>query len=539
MPESLHRPAPFTPGDGSLSAARRAREIGQVIGASEPIDVLVIGGGATGAGVALDAASRGLRTVLIEAQDLAFGTSRWSSKLAHGGLRYLATGDVRVAHESAVERGHLLRHIAPHLVRGTPMMLPLMPGVSTKKARLMGAGFVAGDVLRRVVRTPASELPHPRRVDAAGALALAPSLPAQGLKGGYVMYDGQLTDDARLVVGIARTAALHGAAVLTRVRATAVGPEGVSVTDMLTGETGTIKARAVVNATGVWGAGLAPELELRPSRGTHVVLDGAALPGLRANLTLPYPGERNRYLLVLPQPDGHVYLGLTDEAVETIEDVPTPLQWEIDEMVAALGTLLGAAVDPDHVLGAYAGLRPLLAGTGGGAGQATGDTSGAAGPPTSTADLSRNHAIVRGDGGLVSVVGGKLTTYRRMAQDAVDAAIEHAAIKGAGPCRTTTLPLVGAAPRPHLQALPFPALRIARFGTEAAVVAGYEREDPSLAEEIAPGAGVSRAELRFAVEHEGALDTGDLLDRRFRTGLVAPLRAAAVPAAEAAIAAQP
>ncbi len=540
MPSHL---APTRPafGDASLTAARRARELEQVVGAgaTEPIDVLVIGGGATGAGTALDAASRGLHTVLIEAQDLAFGTSRWSSKLAHGGLRYLATGDIAVAHESATERGHLLRHIAPHLVHGTPMLLPFLPGVSMKKARLMGLGFVGGDLLRRAVRTPSSELPRPRHLDAAGVLALAPSLPAQGLDGGYVMYDGQLTDDARLVVGIARTAAFHGAAVLTRVRATAVGPDGVAITDTLTGETGVIKARSVINATGVWGAALAPELELRPSRGTHVVLDGAALPGLGASLTLPYPGERNRYLLVLPQLDGRIYLGLTDEAVEEIEDVPTPLQWEIDEMVAALGTLLGKAVDPAHVLGAYAGLRPLLAAPRKHGRAASGPdpstSPGDAVAPTATADLSRNHTIVRGDHGLVSVVGGKLTTYRRMAQDAVDAAIDHSGLTPSGPCRTATLPLVGAAPRAQLAALPFPRLRVARFGTEAAVVAAIERADPDLADEITPGAGISHAELRFAVQHEGALDAGDLLDRRFRIGLVANQRAAALPAAEAAI----
>ncbi|MDO9355611.1 MAG: glycerol-3-phosphate dehydrogenase/oxidase [Solirubrobacteraceae bacterium] len=522
-----------------LTAGRRARELGAALNAARPFDVVVIGGGATGTGVALDAASRGLSTVLVEAHDLAFGTSRWSSKLAHGGLRYLATGDVGVAHESAIERGTLLR-IAPHLVRGTPMMLPLLPGVAAKKARLMGLGFVAGDLLRRAAGTPGSELPSPRRLRPAATAALAPSLPTAGLRGAYLMHDGQLTDDARLVVAIARTAAGHGASVLTRVRATAVTAAGVEVRDELTGATGTIAARAVVNATGVWGASVAPELELRPSRGTHVVLDGAALPGLRASLTLPYPGERNRYLLVLPQPDGRIYLGLTDEAVETIEDVPTPQPWEIEEMVAALGTVLGATVDPSHVLGAFAGLRPLLAGT---AGKPSGDdSSGARGDagsePTATADLSRDHAIVRGEHGLVSVVGGKLTTYRRMAQDAVDAAVDHAALSPASGCRTATLPLIGAAPRAHLAALPFPPLRVARFGTEAAVVAAMERTQPDLAEEIAPGVGVTHAELRFAVEREGALDAADLLDRRFRIGLVPAQREAALPAAEAAIGAR-
>lgn len=520
------RSAPPRPsGSASLTRARRATELDRAT-AGTRFDVVVIGGGITGAGAALDAASRGLRTALIESHDLAFGTSRWSSKLAHGGLRYLATGDVGVAYESAVERGHLLTHIAPHLVRGTPMMLPLIPAVGGKRAGLMGAGFVAGDLLRRAARTPGRELPPPRRVGPKAAHRLAPSLPEHGLRGALVIHDGQLTDDARLVVGVARTAAAHGATVLTKVRATAIDAAGVSVVDELTGETATITARAIVNATGVWADRLAPELELRPSRGTHVVLDGAALPGLRANLTLPYPGERNRYLLVLPQLDGHIFLGLTDEAVEVVEDVPRPEDWEIDEMVNALGDVLGAPVDPEHVLGAYAGLRPLLAGT---SGKADGE-------PEATSDLSREHTVVRGEHGAVHVVGGKLTTYRRMAEDAIDAAVDHAGLD-AGPSQTRRLPLVGAAPRSQLQAMPDAPLLVARFGTEAAQISAAIRADASLGEPVAPGVPVTHAELRFAAAHEGVLETDDLLDRRFRIGFVPADRAVALSAAEAALAA--
>ena len=519
------RSAPPRPnGSASLTRERRAAELDRAT-AGTRFDVVVIGGGITGAGAALDAASRGLRTALIESHDLAFGTSRWSSKLAHGGLRYLATGDVGVAYESAVERGHLLTHIAPHLVRGTPMMLPLIPSVGGKRAGLMGAGFVAGDLLRRAARTPGRELPAPRRVGPKAARRLAPSLPASGLRGGLVIHDGQLTDDARLVVAVARTAAAHGATVLTKLRATAIDDAGVAVVDELTGETATLQARAIVNATGVWADRLAPELELRPSRGTHVVLDGAALPGLRANLTLPYPGERNRYLLVLPQLDGRIFLGLTDEAVEVVDDVPRPEEWEIDEMVNALGEVLGAPVDPDHVLGAYAGLRPLLAGTSG----------KAEGEPEATSDLSREHTVVRGEHRAVHVVGGKLTTYRRMAEDAIDAAIDHAGLD-AGRSQTRRLPLVGAAPRTQLDAMPDAPLLVARFGTEATQISAAIRADPSLGEPVAPGVPVTHAELRFSAEHEGVLETDDLLDRRFRIGFVPADRAMALDAAEAALA---
>ena len=511
-------PRPFT-ASSSLTARRRAEELASAVSGEPVIDLLVIGGGITGAGIALDSATRGMRTALIEAEDLAFGTSRWSSKLIHGGLRYLASGDISVAYECAVERGRLLRFIAPHLVRSTPMMLPLLPGVTSKKAFQMGVGIVAGDILRRIAGTSSRDLPPPRRLNRKAVLEFAPGLPAADVRGGLVFHDGQVTDDARLVVAVARTAAAYGASVLTRVRATSIGPDGVSIVDELTGNAGVIAARAVVNATGVWATNLAPEVSLRPSRGTHVVLDRAVLPGLRTNLTLPFPGEHNRYLLLLPQLDGHLYLGLTDDAAEAVEDAPVPRQHEIDELVGALGSLLGHRVTPEHVIGAYTGLRPLLAGN----------------DDSATSDLSRSHAVVRGRHRTVSVVGGKLTTYRRMAQDGVDAAIEHAGLD-AGPCLTARLPLVGAAPHRQLATLGQPALRIGRYGLEARLITQMETDNPALAEPIAPGVEVTHAELRFSVLHEGALTADDLLDRRFRVGLVAADRQAALPAAEAAIA---
>ena len=509
---------PLPTASSSLNTRRRADELARAVSGQPLIDLLVIGGGITGVGIALDGATRGLRTVLIEANDLAFGTSRWSSKLIHGGLRYLASGDIAVAYECAVERGRLLRFIAPHLVRSTPMMLPLLPGITRKKAVQMGAGLVAGDILRRVAHTTNRDLPPPRRLSSAAVLELAPGLSTQDVRGGLIFHDGQVTDDARLVVAVARTAAAHGASILTRVRATSIGADGVSIVDERTGTASVIAARAVINATGVWATELSPDVALRPSRGTHVVLDRAVLPGLRTNLTLPFPGEHNRFLLLLPQLDGHVYLGLTDDAAKAIQDVPVPAQREIDELLSALGILLGHQVAAEHVIGAYTGLRPLLAGS----------------ADSATSDLSRSHAVVRGEHRTISVVGGKLTTYRRMAQDGVDAAIEHAGLD-AGPCRTATLPLVGAASRRRLSLLGEPALRVGRYGLEATMVSEMERDDPSLAEPIAPGVPVTHAELRFSVQHEGALTASDLLDRRFRVGLVAADRAAALPAAEAAI----
>lgn len=198
-------------GDPALNAARRERDLAELSG-DEDVDLVVIGGGFTGVGVALDAAARGLSVVLIERKDLASGTSSWSSKLAHGGLRYLAKLDVPIAWESAVERGHLMGQIAPHLIRPVQMLLPLHAGVSHVDATMLGAGFAAGDVLRMLARTPKSLLPHPSRVSAADVQQLAPGTAMAGLRGGLLSWDGQLVDDARLVVAIARTAAAHGPA---------------------------------------------------------------------------------------------------------------------------------------------------------------------------------------------------------------------------------------------------------------------------------------------------------------------------------------
>ena len=242
-------------------------------GLPEATDLLVVGLGVTGAGVALDAASRGLDVVAVEAHDLAFGTSRWSSKLVHGGLRYLAKGQLGVAHESAVERGILMDVTAPHLTHPMPMLLPLMSSVGHAQAGLARVGFAAGDLLRRSAGTRVGTLPHPRRITRTEVLAMAPGLRAAGLRGGLLSWDGQLEDDARLVTCIARTAVAHGARAHTRVRVLEATGTTATLRDEHTGETRTITARAVVNATGVWAGDLV-DVHLRPSRGTHLVLRG-------------------------------------------------------------------------------------------------------------------------------------------------------------------------------------------------------------------------------------------------------------------------
>jgi glycerol-3-phosphate dehydrogenase len=489
------------------------------------VDLVVIGLGITGTGVALDAVTRGLTVLAVDAHDLAFGTSRWSSKMVHGGLRYLAQGQFGVAHESAVERGIIMERTAPHLTHALAMVLPLGAATTRLQATITGGGLLAGDVLRRTARTSAEILPRPRRLSATETLQLAPPLRAGGLRGGWLSWDGQLEDDARLVTNVARTAAAYGAHVRTRARVLSATGTGVELRDELTGATHTVTARAVVNAAGVWAGSLVPEVTLRPSRGTHLVLRQDSLPGLQVAVFAPVPAETNRFVMVLPQPDGTLYVGLTDEPVEgEIPDVPEPSEPEIGFLLDVVSACFAHQLHRDDVIGAYAGLRPLLS---------SGEGSGA------TSDLSRRHAVLTSETGVVTVVGGKLTTYRRMAQDAVDAALTHAGLD-AGACRTHDLPLLGAAPRDRLALLEEPARLVRRYGTDAALVLDNARAVSGLSDEellapIAEHVPATLAELIFGVTHEGAADVDDLLDRRTRIGLVPADRALAVPAAERAL----
>lgn len=498
----------------SLNAARRAADLAALADGDE-VDLLVVGGGVTGAGVALDAASRGLSVALLEADDLAFGTSRWSSKLVHGGLRYLATGEVGLAHECAVERGILMTRTAPHLVHALPLLVPRFggrghPAMGGRTAAIVRAGLLAGDLLRRSAGTGGDVLPRPRAVSAAETMALVPGLRRPGLRGGLLHFDGQLTDDVALVVALARTAAGHGARVITRARVRRLSGRGAQATDVLSGREFSVRARAVVNATGVWAATLATDIALRPSRGSHLVLDAAATGLGGTALTVPVPDQPNRYLLLLPARDGRAYLGLTDEPlVGPLPQVPTVPEHDVRFLLSTASTVLDRQLSDDDVLGSFAGLRPLLAGSAG-----------------RSADLSRRHTVHTAADGLVTVVGGKLTSYRRMAAHAVDAALAAAAIP-VGPSRTRDVALVGAA-QPHaLQRLDAAHRLVARYGTEAPLVAAMGELDPALGEPVAPGQPVTAAEVLWAVRHEGALDADDVLDRRTRIGLVPAQRTAA------------
>ena len=503
-------------GSTALNESRRAADLA-ALADGQQVDVIVIGGGITGTGIALDAATRGLRVALVEKHDLAFGTSRWSSKLVHGGLRYLATGNVGIARRSAIERGILMTRNAPHLVKAMPQLVPLLPEMNTASRALVRFGFAAGDGLRRLAGTPSSTLPRSRRIDTARAIKMAPTVRRDGLSGGLLAYDGQLIDDARLVTAVARTAAQHGARILTRVAASNATGTSVTLTDQRSGESFDVSARVVINATGVWAADVDTSIRLRPSRGTHLVFDAKVFGNPVAALTVPIPGEINRFVFAMPEQLGRVYLGLTDEdAPGPIPDEPQPTSEEVSFLLDTVNTALDVALGPADVVGAYAGLRPLI------------DTGAGR-----TADVSREHAVVESSSGVISVIGGKLTEYRYMAEDVLDRAVTLRRLT-ATPCRTRNLPLVGAPSNPVAtlrSPADLPGSLVARYGAEAPnVIAAAGCERPT--DLVADGIDVTRAEFEYAVTHEGAMTVDDILDRRTRIGLVESDRARAMTAAE-------
>ena len=502
-----------------LSADRRAREVAGLRAGCE-LDVLVVGGGITGAGIALDAASRGLRVALVERHDLAFGTSRWSSKLAHGGLRYLARGEVDVAWESAVERDRLMRVIAPHLIRPLAQVIPRPRGES---ALLTRVGAAAGEALKRTAGRGSAVLPRARRLSTREVVDLVPCVDADTIDGGTLLWEGQLEDDARLVTCVARTAAAFGARILTRVDCISASDGQVVLRDTVSDEQFTVHPRTTIIATGAWVGDLDPQISVRPSRGTHLVVRAEVLGYPTGALTLAVPDDHSRYVFALPQPDGLAFIGITDEPdTLPIADEPEPTQAELEWIRERISRVLARPIESADVVGAFTGVRPLVQGEVGAA-QGVG--------PAHTADVSRRHLVRRVDARTVSITGGKLTTYRRMAEDAVDLITDR-------PCRTANLPLIGARPRRGASPPPsgVPARLVRRYGAEAERVWAYADVDRSLAEALAPGVPVLGVELVHGLRAEGALSLADLLERRTRVSLVPADLAAALPAAERIIA---
>ena len=501
-------------------AAHRAAALDRL--RREPYDVIVIGGGITGAGVALDAASRGLRTALVERLDIAAGTSRWSSKLVHGGLRYLAKGDIGVAWESASERGALMTTIAPHLCRPSAFVVPLDAVTSDVMGGLTGAGTLLGDALRIASRTPRRLLPPPTRLSAQGALLHVPCLNPEHLRGAVLYWDGQIEDDARLVLNIVATARAFGADIVTRCAASDVQADSLTLTDTLTGHRFTAHGQ-VVNAAGVWAAEHEARLNMTPSRGSHLVVRSETLGMPRAVFTAPVPGHFGRYVFGMPQPDGLTYIGLTDEAAPGADGVAPPVPPEDEAfLLETVNQVLRVPLTPADIVGRFAGLRPLASLRGGAEGR-------------QTADISRKHLLLADAGHPITIAGGKLTTYRRMAQDAVDAVC--ARLGRPEPSRTRQIPLVGAAPAEVLRGVAAPARLVRRYGTLAPQVWALTREWPWLAEAVAPGCPTIGAEFAYGVLAEGALTAEDLLERRTRVSMVeadvAPARAVAERVLEA------
>jgi glycerol-3-phosphate dehydrogenase len=408
---------------------------------------------------------------------------------------------------------------APHLVHPLPMVIPLTDEITGPQAWLARRGVGAGDLLRLVARTRRETLPRPRRISATETRTLAP-VTRHDVRGGILSWDGQLEDDARLVLDIARTAASLGARIHTRTRVVELTGTGALLRDELTGEERRIEARAVINATGVWADQLVPGISLKPSRGTHVVVRKESLPGVRCAVMAPVPGASNRFVFALPQPDNTFYIGLTDEEVAgRVPDVPEPPEEDIEFLLSVISRALERPLTRADVVGAYAGLRPLL------------DSNG------STADLSRRHAVLVSPTGVVTIVGGKLTTYRRMAEDAVDKALSVQHLD-AGPCRTRRLPLLGAGTRDELARIQAPDRLVRRFGTEATLVLANALDQGLTQDEaltpVSATIPATLAEFVFGITHEGASDIDDLLDRRTRIGLVPADRVVAEPLARKA-----
>ncbi|MGW6724566.1 glycerol-3-phosphate dehydrogenase/oxidase [Nocardia sp. NPDC055029] len=498
----------------SLDPTYRAKAIA-ALGDSE-IDVLVIGGGVTGAGAALDAASRGLSVTLVEARDFAAGTSSRSSKLIHGGLRYLEQMDFALVREALKERGLLLNTLAPHLVHPVPFLFPLQHRVWERA--YIGAGIALYDTLGG-----ARTVPMHKHLTRTGALELAPALRSDAMTGAIRYYDAQV-DDARHTMMIARTAADHGATVLTRTKVTGLVRDGEQVVgahvlDLETGAAHTIRARSVISATGVWTddmikmTGVDFPFHVQMSKGVHILVPRDRLD-LHTGLIMR---TEKSVLFVIPWAE-HWIIGTTDTAWSLDKNHPTATAADVQYILDHVNAVLREPLTRADIVGTYAGLRPLM----------TGATK-------ETAKLSREHAVAEPAPGLYVIAGGKYTTYRVMAADVVDAVT--ARLGGDIPASATAqLPIVGAegyremlAEAAELAAtvgLPVDVVEhlLGRYGALATDIFALVGADPALRQPIPGAPDYLAAEAVYAVTHEGALHLDDLLTRRTRISIEVPDR---------------
>ena len=513
--------------DDRLGTASRARSIAYL--RDHDVDVVVIGGGVVGSGAALDAAARGLSVALIEQQDLAAGTSSRSSRLAHGGLRYLEQREFSLVHEALTERGLLLDRLAPHLVRPIPFLFP----VGRRWERpYVASGVRLYDALSRI-GSYGGTMPRPKSLNVDEAKELAPDLDAGEIAGAVRFHDAQI-DDARHTVAVARTAASYGAHILTRTRvedllrdgdrrwaggaAPSDDPQrvtGVRVEDELTGERFDIHARVVIAAAGIWTDDIlhmvdaeAPE-RVQQSKGVHLVVRGDAIRSTTAIIART-PAS---VLFLLPW-GGDWIVGTTDTAREPDESLADPEATE-DEVSYLLGQAnrwLARPLRREDVIGTYAGYRPLVA-----------EESAEA-----TTQVSREHMVFHPVPGLIAIAGGKYTTYRVMAADAVNAAVEDLEDDSIPASSTADIPLVGALGFSDLWAdraslaerwdMPVETVErlLRRHGSRVSEIFDAITDDPTLRAPLPPEGRHLAAEAVVAVTHQGALDLEDVLVRRLR-----------------------
>jgi glycerol-3-phosphate dehydrogenase len=488
--------------------------------ANEQFDVLVVGGGIVGAGALLDATSRGLKAALVEQNDIASGTSGRSSRLIHGGLRYLEQLHFGLVAEALAERSRLLR-LAPHLVSLEPFLFPVY-GIPIVHQAFYGAGIFLYDLLGSY-----KDGGFARHLRPSSVIDYAPQLKRKGLTGGIVYHDG-VEDDARVALAVLRTAVGMGAVAATRVRAERPFDEGgrlagASVHDTASGASFEVRADRVVDATGVWAA--RPEERFAavdnaeafvPSRGSHIVIKRERLDA-KGGVTLRIPG---RVVFIIPWP-GHWIIGTTDHADgRPPERISAPNE-DVDELLDTVNATMDVNLSREDIVGTYAGMRPLV-----------GDPAG------STVKASREHRVTADASGLVRISGGKYTTYRVMARDVVDASLGRAEARRR-PSQTAELPLVGAAPRADLDRLGVDlalhegldglvARRLVdRHGTEAREVLALGRE-LDLLRPLGPGIEQLEAEVAWAARRELATTVDDVIARRMRLAQELPDRGEAI-----------
>jgi glycerol-3-phosphate dehydrogenase len=497
-----------------LSPQTRAAALRQM--ADEELDVLVIGGGVTGAGTALDAVTRGLKVGLVEARDYASGTSSRSSKLIHGGLRYLEQLNFSLVREALRERSLILNTLAPHLTRSVPFLYPL-------QHRFWERPYVGSGVLLYDTMGGRHGVPGHRHLTKRQALREFPSLKKDALVGAVQYYDGQV-DDARHTMMIARTAAQYGALCATSTRVTGFLREGdrvvgATVKDLETGEEHEIRAKRTINAAGVWTdeiqdmVGGRGQFNVRASKGVHILV-----PRDRIQATTGIISRTEKSVLFIIPWDTHWIIGTTDTEWHLDLAHPAASRTDIDYILDHANRLLQTPLTHDDIVGVYAGLRPLLEGE-----------------SEATSKLSREHAVVSPVAGLVMVAGGKYTTYRVMAMDAVDAAVQSLPWKVPPSC-TDKVPLVGAegynaAWNQRITRAEQTGVHVGwlehllrRYGSLTEELLELIAEDPGLGEPLEGAPTYLRAEISYAAMAEGALHLDDILTRRTRISIETPDR---------------